>query len=100
MQKIAIFQQNGSGQSKADGINTHGKDQFTIITYDIDQPLPDIIDDGSEFLPETIDADLVLDFLKHRDLSADLAVLCRKLNIPVIMSGRKITDGEPICPPT
>ena len=100
MQKIIVFQQKGSGQSKIDGIETFGEHQFIIETYDIDEDLPDIIDDSSEYLPKTIDADLVLDFLKHHDLSADLAVLCRQLDIPVIMSGKKITTGEAICPPT
>ena len=41
-----------------------------------------------------------LDFLKHRDLSDDLSTLCKKLNIPLIASGKKITTGEAVCPPT
>ncbi len=100
MQKIAVFQQKGSGKSKIEGINKFGDKQFIIKIYDIDQPLPDIIDDSSEFLPDNIDADIVLDFLKHKDLSEDLAKLCQKLNIPVVASGKKISQGEAICPPT
>lgn len=100
MQKIVVFQQNGSGKSKIDGINKFGDRQFTIETYDIDDPLPVVIDDSSPYLPETIDADIVLDFLQHRDLSEDLSILCEKLNIPVVASGKKITSGEAICPPT
>jgi hypothetical protein len=41
-----------------------------------------------------------MDFLKHRDLSEDLSILCDKLNIPVIASGKKLTRGKAICPPT
>lgn len=100
MQKIAVFQQNQSGKHKIEGIREFGKNRFVIQTFDIDQPLPVIIDDASQYLPDTIDADIVLDFLKHHDLSADLAVLCHKLDIPVIMSGKKITTGQAICPPT
>ena len=100
MQKIVVFQQNGSGKSKVDGINKFGNKKFIVTTFDIDEFLPPIIDDTSSYLPETIDADLVLDFLKHRDLSDDLSVLCKKLDIPVIASGKKITTGEAICPPT
>ncbi len=100
MQRILIFQQNGSGKSKVEGINLFGEKQFIVETYDIDGPLPELLDDTSEYLPDTIDADIVLDFLKHRDLSDDLSVLCQKLNIPVVASGKKITTGEAICPPT
>lgn len=100
MQRIAVFQQRGSGQTKIDGIRQFGQNRFSVTAYDIDQDLPDIIDDTSGYLPETIDADIVLDFLKHHDLSADLAVLCQKCGIPIIMSGKKITSGEAICPPT
>lgn len=100
MQKILVFQQNGSGKSKIEGINKFGDSRFNVETVDIDEPLPPVIDDTSEYLPGTIDADVVLDFLKHRDLSDDLSVLCAKLNIPVIASGKKITSGEAICPPT
>ncbi len=100
MQTIIVFQQNGSGQSKIDGIMKYGKGLFSIKTHDIDKALPEIIDDATGYLPGKIEADLVLDFLKHHDLSAELAQLCKKLDIPVIMSGKKITTGNAICPPT
>lgn len=100
MQKIVVFQQNGSGQTKVDGINKFGDKRFVVETFDIDEPLPPVIDDTSEYLPETIEADMVLDFLKHRDLSDDLSILCHRLGIPVVASGKKITVGEAVCPPT
>ena len=100
MQKIIVFQQNGSGQSKIEGIKKFGGSNFLIDTFDIDEPLPLVLDDTSDYLPEQIEADIVLDFLKHRDLSDDLSLLCEKLNIPVIASGKKITTGQAICSPT
>jgi len=100
MQKIMLFQQNGSGKSKIEGINQFGGKQFIIKTFDLNEPLPLVIDDTSQYLPKEINADIVLDFFKHRDLSDDLSVLCAKLNIPIIASGKKITTGEAICPPT
>lgn len=100
MQKIVVFQQNGSGRTKIEGINRFGKNRFSVETYDIDEPLPPVIDDASSYLPKTIDADIVLDYLTHRDLSEDLSLLCEKLNIPVIASGRKITAGKVLCPRT
>lgn len=100
MQKIMVFQQNGSGKSKIEGINRFGDRQFRITTFDIDEQLPIVIDDTSLYLPDAIDADIVLDFLKHRDISDDLSILCQKLDIPVIASGKKITTGNAICSPT
>jgi len=100
MQKIMVFQQNGSGKSKIDGINKFGEKQFLITTFDIDEALPLVLDDTSQYLPQKIDADIVLDFLKHRDLSDDLSILCDKLNIPVVASGKKIITGQAICTPT
>jgi hypothetical protein len=100
MQRILVFQQNGSGKSKVDGINKFGDSQFIVTTYDIDDALPPFLDDTSQYLPETIEADIVMDFLKHRDLSDDLSVMCQELEIPLIASGKKIITGEAICPPT
>ncbi|MCG8640943.1 MAG: DUF166 domain-containing protein [Desulfobacterales bacterium] len=100
MQKIVVFQQNGTGRTKVDGMNRFGDKQFRIETVDIDEPLPEFIDDTSRYIPDTLDADLVLDYLKHRDLSDDLSLLCDRLGIPVIASGKKIATGNAICPPT
>ncbi len=99
-QKIIVFQQNQSGQAKADGIRKYGLDRFTVETVDIDIPLPPVIDDASEFLPDRIQADLVLDFVGHPDLSMDLGLLCTRLGIPVVASGKKSRDGLVITPPT
>jgi hypothetical protein len=100
MQKILVFQQNRSGMSKIAGIKRFGGDRFDVKTFDIDESLPNIIDDESPYLPDRIDADIVLDYLKHPDISCDLALLCQKLGIPVIASGKKINQGDVITPIT
>jgi len=100
MQTIVVFQQNGSGKSKIEGINQFGDKNFIVNIINIAGDLPALIDDSSDYLPETIEADLVLDYLKHQDLSDDLSLLCEKLNIPMIASGKKITTGKAICPRT
>ena len=100
MQKILIIQQNGAGERKAQGIKRFGKDKFDVETIDVETDLPAIIDDGFEYLPEKIDADIVLDFLKHPDLSEDLSILCEKQGVPVVITGKKITRGKAICPQT
>ena len=99
-QKIVVFQQNQSGETKISGIGEYGQNRFTVETVDIDIPLPPVIDDTSEYLPEHIDADLVLDFLSHPDLSVDLDSLCAKLGIPVVASGKKSRNGLVFTPPT
>ncbi len=98
--KILVLQQNQSGESKIAGIRKYGGDLFEISTFDVDADLPPIIDDAREFLPRHIEADLVLDFLKHPDLSYDLARLCEDLEIPVVASGKKHSGTCVITPPT
>lgn len=99
-QKILVFQQNGSGEGKIKGIRLYGRNLFVIETFSIDSPLPPIIDDAHEYLPEDLDASLVLDFLKHPDLSEDLASLCRKHSVPMVASGKKLRTEGVITPPT
>lgn len=87
-QRILVFQQRKSGESKIAGIRTHGEGMFTLEIVSIDAPLPPVIDDN-DYIPEEITADLVLDFLKHPDLSHDLAVICARRKIPIVASGKK-----------
>jgi thymidylate synthase len=88
-QRILVFQQNGSGEKKIKGIKKFGGDLFRLDIVSIDQPLPPLLEDTGPYLPNSIEADLVLDFLKHPDLSHDLALVCRKLDIPIVASGKK-----------
>jgi len=99
-QKILVFQQNGSGESKIVGISEYGREMFQLERFAIDGPLPDILDDTSEYLSEDFSADMVLDFLVHPDLSHDLAVICARKNIPVVASGKKLKVEGMITPPT
>ena len=99
-QKIMVFQQNSSGESKIQGIRNYGEDGIEIETFSIDEPLPSVLDDTDSYLPEKIEADLVLDFLRHPDLSYDLALLCKKLGIPVVASGKKLKVEGMVEPPT
>jgi hypothetical protein len=100
VEEIVVFQQNGSGERKIRGIRDYGKSNFVIKTVSIDEPLPPMLDHTGEYLPRTIQADLVLDFLTHPDLSHDLASACVKLEIPVVASGKKIRMQGIFTPPT
>ena len=42
--------------AKAAGILEFGQDRFIVETVDIDTPLPPVIDDATEFLPDRIEA--------------------------------------------
>ncbi len=100
IQKVTVFQQQGSGERKIKGIRSYGAGSIELEVVSIEEVLPPVIDDGMEFLPETIEADLVLDFLKHQDLSHDLVALCHRLQIPIISSGKKIPSKWVHTPPT
>ena len=92
-QQIIVFQQAGSGQSKIAGIQIFGTNiQFAKI-FNIDQALPEFIDDPEEYISDDFSGDLVLSFLKHPDLIDYLASLCRKKKIPVIAAGKKIAGA-------
>ena len=98
--KILVFQQNQKGESKIAGIRKYGGNRFTIDVISIDNDLPPVMDDARQFLPEKIEADLVLDFLQHPDLSYDLAQLCSEKEIPLVASGKKHHPKHVITPPT
>ena len=99
-QEILVFQQNGSGESKIQGIIKYGENLFRLNKISIDENLPPVIDNATEYLPDDIRADVVLDYLKHPDISYDLAVMCRDRNIPVVISGKKVRVKGALCPPT
>lgn len=99
-QNLLVFQQNGSGEQKIAGIRKYGGDRFNLNIVSIDTPLPAVIEDDHGYLPSNIQADLVLDFLKHPDLSLDLAEICSRLNIPVVASGKKLRVKGIHTPPT
>jgi hypothetical protein len=99
-QRLLIFQQNASGESKIKGVRKFGEDLFDIEVISIDTPLPSIIEDSRAYLAEDFSADLVLDFLRHPDLSLDLARICHEKKIPIVASGKKHNDKWAFKPPT
>ncbi|MCU0574428.1 MAG: DUF166 domain-containing protein [Syntrophobacteraceae bacterium] len=100
MQHIVVFQQHGSGEKKVQGIRKHGLDVIRLEIVSIDVFLPPIIDNPEEHLPPSIEADLVLDYLRHPDLSQELCTRCSALGIPVVASGKKWRMEGVFTPPT
>lgn len=99
-QEILVFQQNGSGESKIQGILKYGENLFRLNKISIDENLPPVIDNANKYLPSDIKTDIVLDYLKHPDISYDLAIMCRDRKIPVVISGKKVRIKGAITPPT
>jgi len=95
--RIAIYQENGSGEAKIAGIRRYGRDIEIVSAVDVTGPLPEFIDDPAGFInPPPRAADVVLSFLKHPDLAAFLADLCEERAIPLVASGKKLKNA--ICP--
>jgi thymidylate synthase len=99
-QRVLVFQQNGSGERKIAGVRAHAESSIELVVVHIDAPLPPLIEDTSLYLPTRLEADLVLDYLKHLDLSHDLAALCASQGIPMIASARKLSGQGALTPPT
>lgn len=99
-QRIIVFEQFGSAGHKIRGIRQYGSGLLIKQVVSIDQSLPEVIDEPDPYLPNEIDADLVLDFLKHPDLSFALASKCLEQKIPIVASGKRIPLSGLIAPPT
>jgi hypothetical protein len=91
--KIVVFEENGSGEKKIQGITRHGTGLDIVKIYNIEETLSEVVDDPETFIPDDFHADLVLDFLKHPDLSEYLAQVCKEKKIPVVASGKKHADA-------
>lgn len=99
-QKIWVFQQQGSGENKIAGIKKYGNSRFQIKVLSIDDRLAPLLDETEAYLPQTIAADLVLDFLSHPDLAHDLGRLCASQGVMMVASGKKLRLPGVFTPPT
>jgi hypothetical protein len=91
--EIVVFQQAGSGRSKIAGIKEFGKNIHFAKIFDIDQALPEFIDEPEKYISDDFSGDLVLSFLKHPDLTEYLVTLCNRKKIPIIAAGKKNPDA-------
>lgn len=100
VQRVTVFQQKGSGERKIAGVRKYAGEAIILDVISIDDDLPIVIDDATGFIPETLDTDLVIDYLTHEDLSLDLAEFCVRNGIPIVATGKKISNKAVITPPT
>ncbi|NOQ47174.1 MAG: hypothetical protein GQ559_10980 [Desulfobulbaceae bacterium] len=87
--RIIVFQQNNSGIQKIAGIGEYGRNMEIAEIISIDEALPKFVDDPETYISDDFDADIVLDYLTHPDLSHYLIGLCVEKKIPVVASGKK-----------
>jgi thymidylate synthase len=90
-----MVQQNGSGEHKIEGVQQYGESIRIIEIISIDEFLPDFIEEPEEYIRDNFTADLVLNYLKHPDLSHHLISICEQKSIPIISPGKK---GEGFTP--
>ncbi len=93
-QTILVIQQDKKAVPKVEWIKHYSKGVIKVNVVDITSNIPSLIDDSRKYLPKIIEADLVLDYLSHPDLSDDLTMLCVKKGIPVISPGNKALIGK------
>ncbi|MBM9602777.1 DUF166 family (seleno)protein DfsP [Desulfopila inferna] len=85
---IIVFQQNGSALKKIEGIKKYGRQLIIKDLFSIDEGFPEVVEFPEEYVKQDFQGDLVLNFLKHPDLSAYLVELCEQKNIPVVTTGK------------
>lgn len=86
--EIIVFQQNGSAEKKVEGLRKYGKNLNIKKIFSIDDSFPEVIDYPERFIPEDFHADLVLNFLKHPDLSDHLVEVCDQKSIVIVTTGK------------
>ncbi len=89
VQRVVVFQERGSGEKKIAGIEEYAPGCLELEVISIDDSLPAMIDEPETYFPKELRADLVLGFLRHPDLSAELLKRCREAEIPFVASAKK-----------
>ena len=94
--RLVVFEEAGLGKYKVAGIEFYGRNITIERIYNIPPGLSGIIDEPEKFIPDDFKGDLILNFLRHPDLSEYLVKICKTKGIPVIASGQHIPGA--ICP--
>lgn len=99
LQRVVVFQERGSGEKKIAGIEEYAPGRFELEVISIDDLLPAMIDEPETYFPKELRADLVLGFLRHPDLSAELLNRCRDAEIPFVASAKKYPPAFQLATP-
>lgn len=93
--EIIVFQEQGSGEHKIEGVQHYGTDLQITNIISIDDVLPGFIDDPERFIDDNFFCDLVLNFLRHPDLVYYLMTICEKKSISIVSPGKKGSGFTP-----
>lgn len=93
--EIIVFQEQGSGEKKIQGVKKFGEGITITEIISIDVFLPEFIEEPENFISDQFTTDLVLNYLKHPDLLNYLVNICEKKKIPVISAGKKCGGFTP-----
>ncbi len=96
--RIVVFQRGERAIHKIAGIRKYGRGIEITEVFTVPEALPEIIDNPEEYISSDFEADLVLDYLYHPDLSDFLVEIAKRKGVPVVSPGRRITGA--ITPPT
>ncbi len=99
VQRIVVFQENGSGEKKIAGIEQYTPGCFELEVVSLDESLPAMIDDPEKYFPGELKADLVLGFLRHPDLAGELLRRCQEAEIPFVASSKKYPSAFQVATP-
>ena len=99
-QRVVVVQQGTSGAKKIRALRRRGRGLVVTRVHQIPESLPPLLDDTTELLPERFDADLVLGFVRHPDLALDLAAICSRQGVPLVLSGHRVGGDCVMTPPT
>ncbi len=99
VQRVVAFQERGSGEKKIAGIELYAPGRFELEVISLDDPLPALLDEPENYLPTELKADLVLDFLRHPDLSAELLRRCQEAKIPLVATTKKYPASPLVATP-
>jgi|Deesub1362A_J573_1020465.scaffolds.fasta_scaffold00350_25 hypothetical protein len=95
--KVAVFQRGHSADHIVEGLKKYG--DVDVITISVDEFLPQIIDEPSEYIDENFEAELIIDHMHHGDLTDYLIEIAREKNIPIIVPNKKVKGAitPPVC---
>ncbi len=85
---VIVFQQLGSAEKKIEGIQRFGKNILIREVVSVDEKFSEFVENPEEYIHSDFRADLVLNFLKHPDLSDYLVEVCEKKGVPIVTTGK------------
>ncbi len=85
---VIVFQESGSAEKKISGIQRFGRNIVIKEVFSVDTDLPEFVENPEDYIYSDFETDLVLNFLKHPDLSDYLVAICEKKGVPIVTTGK------------